>query len=231
VSRKLTKENVLLPVIIAVLIIIPALGFAGKTIQTTQHIIVIDPGHGGTQSGLVTSGGLKEKTIALKLAQKTAQRLETRYNVILTRTQDIDVPFRERMFTANKNSADFFISIHLNHSKNPSFFIYYFDPPKPHKPSTPAVKNSWKSTPLLHQSESKRAINSFLKVFSAHKQTDRFSSKGAPIILLEGANMPALLIEPLSISTLPQHPDEIENILDEYAVIIAKSIDLYFKNK
>jgi N-acetylmuramoyl-L-alanine amidase len=228
VSRKLTKENVLLLVFIALLMIIPGPGFAGKTIQTTQHIIVIDPGHGGAQSGLATPGGLKEKTIVLKLAQKTAQRLETRYNVILTRTQDIDLPFRERIFIANKSLGDFFLSIHLHHSNNPFFFVYYFDPPKP---STPAVENSWKSMPLSHQPESKQAANSFLKIFSAHKRTDHFFSMGAPIILLEGATMPGLLIEPLSISTLPQHPEEIENILDEYADVIAKSIDLYFKNK
>ena len=43
--------------------------------------------------------------------------------------------------------------------------------------------------------------------------------------------MPAILIEPLSISILPHNPDEMNIILDEYAVLIAKSIDLYFEKK
>ena len=227
----MAKEIVLLFVIIAALMITASTGFGSKAIQTTQHIIVIDPGHGGTKNGLISSIGLKEKTITLKLAKKTAQQLETRYNVILTRTGDTDISPRERIFMANKNSADFFLSIHLHHSKEPSHFFYYFDPPEIYKGSTAAVKNTWKSQPLLHQSKSKQAVNSFLSIFLANKKTNYFFSKGAPIITLEGATMPAILIEPLSISTLPQHLDEIENILDEYALLIAKSIDLYFRKK
>ncbi|MCD4721737.1 MAG: N-acetylmuramoyl-L-alanine amidase [Desulfobacula sp.] len=230
----MAKENfILFVVIITTLMIAPGTGFAQKTnraaIKTTQHVIVIDPGHGGTQNGLVTSSGLKEKTIALTLAEKTAQKLESRYNVFLTRTRDIDIPPRERIFITNKNSADLFLCIHLHYSSEPSGFFYYFDPPEPYRQSILASKNTWKSQSLLHQSGSKQAIDSFLNIFSAHKKANHFFSKGAPVKPLEGATMPAILIEPLSISLLPQHPDEIEKILDEYALLISKSIDLYFK--
>lgn len=227
------KQTILLLIIIAAVWITPGTGSAQKsikaTIKTTQHIIVIDPGHGGTKNGFVTSSGLKEKTIALMLAQKTAQKLESRYNVFLTRTRDIDIPLRERVFTANKNSADLFICIHLNSSSEPIGFFYYFDLPESIRQSIPIQKNTWKSQPLIHQSESKRAVESFLSIFSAHKKTIHFFTKGVPIMPLEGATMPAILIEPLSIAQIPQHPDEIEKILDEYALLISKSIDLYFK--
>ena len=225
----MAKQNILLFIIITAVLITPGTGFAQKTIKTTQHIIVIDPGHGGTKNGLVTSSGLKEKTIALTLAKKTAQKLESRYNVFLTRTRDVDIPPRERIFITNKNSADLFLCIHLHNSSEPSGFFYYFDPPELYRQSTLAAKNIWKSQPLLHQSESKQAADSFLNIFSNHKKSNRFFSKGAPIMPLEGATMPAILIEPLSISLLPQHPDEIEKILDEYAQLISKSIDLYFR--
>jgi N-acetylmuramoyl-L-alanine amidase len=230
VSRKLAKETVLL-FIITVLMIMPGTVFSNSMIQSTQRIIVIDPGHGGHDSGLATSGGVQEKSIALKLAQKTAQKLETRYNVILTRIKDTNISPHERMFIANKNSAEFFLSIHLHNSKEPSSFFFYFDPPEPGKGETPAAENTWKSQPLFHQPESKQAVNSFLSIFAAHKKTNHFFSKGAPIILLEGATMPAILIEPLSISILPHNPDEINIILDEYAELIAESIDLYFEKK
>ncbi|WP_457552668.1 N-acetylmuramoyl-L-alanine amidase family protein [Desulfobacula sp.] len=226
----MAKESVLL-FIITVLIIIPITGFANKTIQTTQRIIVIDPGHGGAGNGLVTSGGIKEKTIVLKLAQKIAQKLETSYNVILTRTQDVAISSKERMFTANKNAGDFFLSLHLNHSKEPACFFYYFEPPEPFKQSIIAPKNTWKSQPLLYQSESRQAVSSFLSIFKAHKKTTYFFSKGAPIILLEGATMPAILIEPLSILALPHQPEDIEPILDELSALIAKSINFYFEKK
>ena len=226
----MAKETVLL-FIITVLMIMPGTGFSNSMIQTTQGIIVIDPGHGGHYSGLATSFGVQEKTIALKLAQKTAQKLEARYNVILTRTKDTNISPQERMFIANNNLAEFFLSIHLHNSKEPASFFFYFDLPEPGKGETLSAENTWKSQPLFHQPESKQAINSFLSIFSARKKTNHFFSTGAPIILLEGATMPAILIEPLSISILPHNPDEMNIILDEYAVLIAKSIDLYFEKK
>jgi len=231
VSRKLAKQTVLLFAIIAAVLIIPSAGFGEKTIQTTQRIIVIDPGHGGTRNGLVTSGGLQEKNIALKLALKTARKLEDRYNVLLTRNRDTNMSSRDRIFFANKNSADLFVCIHLHHSAKPSGFFYYFSPPKNHSRTIAAGENTWKSQPLIHLSESKKAIDSFLTIFSTNKKPNYFFSDSAPIIMLEGSTMPAILIEPLSISLLPQHPDEIENILEEYALLIAESIDLYFRKK
>ena len=227
----MAKQSVLLLAIILSLLIIPSACFGKKTIKTMQRIIVIDPGHGGIKNGLVTSSGLKEKTITLRLAQKTAQKLERRYNVLLTRTRDTDIPSRERIFIANKNNADLFVCIHFHNSSKLSGFFYYFDLPESYKPSAFDADNTWKSQPLLHQSGSKKAIDSFLSIFSANKKPIRFFSKGAPISLLEGATMPAILIEPLSISHLSQHLDEIENILDEYALLISKSIDLYFRKK
>jgi len=225
----LAKEKILLLVIILSVLILPVTCFANKSIQTTQPIVVIDPGHGGSQNGLISSSGLEEKTIVLKLAQKTARKLETRYNVLLTRAGDIDMPARERIFTANKNRADLFVSIHLHNSSDPSGFFYYFNPPEPSKHLPFKTNNIWKLHPLLYQSKSKQAVYSFLNIFSLYKKPARFLSKSAPIILLEGADMPAILIEPLSISMLPQHPDEIDKILDEYALLISKSIDFYFK--
>lgn len=225
----MAKEKVLAFVIILSCIIPPGIGFGNKTIQTTQHIIVIDPGHGGTENGLVSSSGIKEKTITLQLAKKIAQQLENRYNVLLTRTQNITIPARERIFLANKNKADLFLSIHLHQSNKPSAFFYYFDPPEFYKRPLHIEDSKWKSHPLLHQAESKKATTSFFSIFSTNKKAIRFFSNGAPILLLEGATMPAILIESLSILTLPQHPDEIENILSEHAALISKSIDLYFK--
>ncbi|CCK78604.1 N-acetylmuramoyl-L-alanine amidase family protein [Desulfobacula toluolica] len=225
----MAKEKVLAFIIILSCIIPPGIGFGNKAIQTKQRIIVIDPGHGGTQNGIVSSSGINEKTITLQLAEKIAQQLENRYNVLLTRTQNITISARERIFLANKNKADLFISIHLHQTNKYSAFFYYFDPPESYKHPPHIKDNKWKSHPLLHQAESKKAITSFCSIFSANKNAIRFFSTGAPILLLEGATMPAILIEPLSVLTLPQHPDEIENILTEYAALISKSIDLYFK--
>ena len=180
----MAKEKSLLLIISLYLLIIPSMGLGGTTIKTTQRSIVIDPGHGGSDSGLVSTSGMQEKTIALSLARKTAEKLESRYNIILTRTTDINIPFRERVFTANRNNVDLFISIHLNSSNTSSGYFFYFSPPGSDLPSTTAQGDSWKLQPLLHQSGSKLAGASFLTVFSAHKKTDRFDLSGAPVIFL-----------------------------------------------
>ena len=230
----MAKQTVLLFVFIAVVLILPGPEALSKTIQTRQHIIVLDPGHGGPEKGLVTSSGLQEKTIVLQLALKTAQKLENRYNVRLTRNRDTGMSSRDRFFFANRNKADLFVCIHLNHSASPSGFFYYFNPPGVLAQHPVTVKNTWKSQPLMHQLDSKRVIDSFLTVFSANRKTETFFSGKAPITLLEGATMPAVLIEPLSISSLPQHPDDpakTEALLDGTATLISKSIDLYFRKK
>jgi len=226
----LTKENVLLFTVLFLMAIFPNNGLAQKTIKTTQYTIVIDPGHGGKDNGIVSPKGLKEKNFTLSLARKIARQLETRYNVLLTRTSDMDSSQRDRIFIANSNHADFFLSIHLHQSSQASVFFYYFNPPEPYKPSTTGSENTWKLQPLAHQSKSKQAVNSFLHIFSASPKPVRIFSKGAPIKILEGTTMPAILMEPLSFSTLPLDSGQMDSVLDENARLISKSIDHYFSS-
>ena len=80
------------------------------------HTIVIDAGHGGHDPGC-QYGGKKEKDITLAIALKLGKIIKenlTDVNVIYTRDDDRFVELWERAHTANKNNADFFISIHVN---------------------------------------------------------------------------------------------------------------------
>ncbi len=81
-----------------------------------KWVIVIDPGHGGRDSG---APGLisKEKEINLAIALKTAKYIRENIKdvtVILTRNDDSTVDLIERPKIANRNNADLFISIHTN---------------------------------------------------------------------------------------------------------------------
>lgn len=81
-----------------------------------KWVIVIDPGHGGRDSG---APGLisKEKDINLSLALKTAKYIRENIKdvtVVLTRNDDSTVDLYERPKIANRNNADLFISIHTN---------------------------------------------------------------------------------------------------------------------
>jgi N-acetylmuramoyl-L-alanine amidase len=84
--------------------------------------IVIDPGHGGTNTGARGSEGIEEKELTLLLAQALRSRLEERMpvTVVMTRNEDVDLPLDTRTSIANQQKADLFISLHLNSVQDPS---------------------------------------------------------------------------------------------------------------
>jgi N-acetylmuramoyl-L-alanine amidase len=84
--------------------------------------IVIDPGHGGKDTGAKGPHGLLEKEVALDIAKRLAKLLRDRMSVeaILTRDEDVFLELPERTAIANARKADLFISIHLNASPHPA---------------------------------------------------------------------------------------------------------------
>ena len=76
--------------------------------------IVIDPGHGGEDTG-TTGSGLTEKDLTLDIAERLRERLlHQGFEVHLTRHDDRDITLRERTRFANQLRADLFVSIHIN---------------------------------------------------------------------------------------------------------------------
>ena len=93
-----------------------------------KYTIVVDPGHGGHDSG-ARGNGYNEKDIALQVATRLANNLRRDYNVIMTRDSDFFVPLDTRAKIGNDANADFFISIHLNSSSSSSANgteVFYF---------------------------------------------------------------------------------------------------------
>ncbi len=82
----------------------------------TPPMVVIDPGHGGTQEGASGPEGLLEKNLCLTIAKKVKAQLEKdlKATVVLTRDRDTLVHLSERVTLANKKRPDVFISIHAN---------------------------------------------------------------------------------------------------------------------
>ena len=80
-----------------------------------KKIIVLDPGHGGLDSGAIGVNGLMEKDLALAQALKLARELRGRgYGVFLTRDNDSFVPHRQRVAFARAKKADLFIALHAD---------------------------------------------------------------------------------------------------------------------
>jgi N-acetylmuramoyl-L-alanine amidase len=78
--------------------------------------IVIDPGHGGPETGAIGPSGVVEKELTLTLARLLQRSLERRLAVraVLTREEDEELSLQARTAVANQNKADLFISLHLN---------------------------------------------------------------------------------------------------------------------
>jgi N-acetylmuramoyl-L-alanine amidase len=82
-----------------------------------KTLIVLDPGHGGQDTGALGKEGTVEKDLVLDLCVRMKEALEKEnIDVLLTRNSDVLIPLRERAAFANFNKADLFISVHFNAS-------------------------------------------------------------------------------------------------------------------
>jgi N-acetylmuramoyl-L-alanine amidase len=81
-----------------------------------RPLVVLDPGHGGLDSGTVAPTGDTEKTIVLDFAQQLRDKLEKtgKYRVAMTRTDDRFVPLADRVQLARSRQAALFLSIHAD---------------------------------------------------------------------------------------------------------------------
>ena len=95
----------------------PARAAPAVASRARPPIVVLDPGHGGSNLGAAGVTGLHEKQLSLTLATAVADRLRTRgIAVQLTRSDDRTLTLRQRVAFADQVPADLFVSIHANAS-------------------------------------------------------------------------------------------------------------------
>jgi N-acetylmuramoyl-L-alanine amidase/type II secretory pathway predicted ATPase ExeA len=182
--------------------------------------IVIDPGHGGYDTGTIGRHGLLEKNLCLDVALRLGRLIEERIpdaEVIYTRKDDTYVPLEERTAIANRTDADLFISIHANSSRNQQargVETYYLSLSGARESMELATRENALAQSSLHDlpdllkkiarneaiAESKHlavdiqnALAQQLQVVS-RRETNR-GVKQAPFIVLTGANMASVLSE------------------------------------
>ena len=224
-------------------------GMANEAIAKRQlfedynRVIAIDPGHGGDESGAQGPDGTTEKTVTLSLAQLLTAELQREYKVVLTRTDDSRVDLDKRTALANHHKAELFISIHTGGSfvhSTSGIFIYHYqdfaeDPPK--RTDNALIQGPDKNTPILwDRAQSRyleksrvlaRLINARLNDSSLVKES---RIQGAPLLLLQGANMPAILIE-IGYLSNPAAEKQLrdQRYLTDLANEIRRGIDEYFE--
>lgn len=83
---------------------------------TSEFVVVLDPGHGGIDSGAVGISGVKEKDIVLDFAKTLRAELEKYQNirVELTRDDDVFVRLKNRVQLARQHNAQLFVSLHAD---------------------------------------------------------------------------------------------------------------------
>lgn len=199
--------------------------------------IVIDPGHGGSETGAISPNGVPEKELTLQLAReleaKLAQRLAVR--IVLTRNEDANLPLDTRTAIANQNKADLFVSIHLNSSLGSGAYgteTYFLSPQATDTRAARAAdaENAgaaegsggdaaaqqdvqlilWDLAQAHHMAESQRFANMIQGELNQTLQLKDRGVKQAPFRVLMGATMPAVLVELGFLS----NPDEEKKLQD-----------------
>lgn len=81
-----------------------------------RPLVVLDPGHGGIDTGTKGPGGEEEKDIVLDFAKRLRERIEAsgKYRVLMTRSDDTFIPLADRVRIAREASAALFMSIHAD---------------------------------------------------------------------------------------------------------------------
>lgn len=166
-------------------------------------IVALDPGHGGHDRGAHGPTGLLEKRVTLELAHKLALRLESRYLVRLTRSDDYDVELHQRAATANEAKADLFISLHTGagffHATQ-GMAVYYSQSSGSGTESIAegaavAEPRQWKHLQRRYAAASKALAAHMQRALAAMPQRPSCQVFGAPLAVLQGADMPAVLVE------------------------------------
>ena len=207
--------------------------------------IVIDPGHGGHDTGTIGPNGLEEKDLVLEVGRRLGKLLESRLgaDVVYTRTDDTFVPLETRTAIANQERADLFISIHANSSRDPdargveTYYLNFTSSPEALEVAARENAVSEKSIYELQDLVKKIALKEKIeesREFAADVQQSLHSSlaakspairdrgvKKAPFIVLIGANMPSILAE---ISFVSNPADERRLRTGEYRQRIAESL-------
>ncbi|WPY98370.1 N-acetylmuramoyl-L-alanine amidase [Christiangramia sp. OXR-203] len=96
--------------------------FLGQDLDA-KKIIVIDPGHGGNDTGAIGKNAVQEKDIMLNLAKAILElnkKSNSPLDIYLTRYGNTLIPLLDRIKLSKALNTDLFVSLHCNHSENPN---------------------------------------------------------------------------------------------------------------
>jgi N-acetylmuramoyl-L-alanine amidase len=207
--------------------------------------IVIDPGHGGHDTGTIGPHGLEEKDLVLDVSKRLGKLLASRLGaeVVYTRNDDTFIPLETRTAIANQEAADLFVSVHANSSRDPdargieTYYLNFTSSPDALEVAARENAVSEESIHELGDLVKKIALKEKIeesREFAVDVERSLHSGlagrnsgvrdrgvKKAPFIVLIGANMPSILAE---ISFVSNPTDELRLKTNDYRQRIAESL-------
>lgn len=153
--------------------------------------IVIDPGHGGYDFGMITQD-FKEKDFSLSLAKDLGAALAKKgIKVVLTRRADQSLPLAERVSFANSKTPDLFLSIHATPDDVPAVTTALMD-----DQGTDVVVRLYKlaARQSRHIDRSRMIARSIAEALTADPKS-KAALRELPAPILNSLDAPAMLIE------------------------------------
>lgn len=226
-----------------------------RTLGLKVGRVVIDPGHGGRDTGTIGPSGLLEKDLVLDVSRRLKELLEKRLglDVILTRSDDRFIPLEERTAIANQKGADLFISIHANASRNrrvsgiETFVLDFATTPAEQEVASRENASAQRTIRELEDLLKQIALGDYnqeSRDLASAIQTSLFEEvrrhrpanqnrgvKQAPFIVLMGSNMPSILTE---IGFISNPEDEAffrrDDSRDSVALALFRGVEGYFRS-
>ncbi len=168
------------------------------------RVIVIDPGHGGMDTG-AKGVAIAEKDLTMALARRlrTALQMRLGVTVVLTRDADVELDNEARAAAANNHEASLFVSLHAGYSSNKldsgsSIFVMKenfgedFTPAA--SPRDPLFL-PWRLGYRAHRQASAEAAKIFQEELGKAAPAWKFPVRTAPLAVLASTAAPALLLE------------------------------------
>ena len=188
------------------------------TTSPTVRVVAIDAGHGGSDTGTNSEAGTLEKDVTLSVARRLRDAIQNQLGlrVVLTRAGDNLVPIDARAEVANNNKADIFISLHVNASIRPSVNgaeVFYLSMDEYDEEArareerdvqlVPVIGGGmreidlveWDMAQVTYLGRSARLADIVHEELSRRVPMSSRDVQQAPLRVLVGANMPAVLIE------------------------------------
>ena len=173
--------------------------------QRKVRVVVIDPGHGGMDTG-AKSASMVEKDFTLVFARKLRTALQTRLGptVLLTRDSDVALDNEARSAVANNNQANLFISLHAGYSANKlddgsSVFVMKDNFGQAFTTAAAGGRDQlflpWYLGYRIHHQASVSAANVLQEELSKAIPGSKFAVRTAPLAVLSSATMPSVLLE------------------------------------